>query len=162
MDETEAGKLFGDDYKPPVARVIVQEEDEWSAWATSIELKLSKQGQTIILIGAAAGVALVIGLLQGKVVMNLMKTQAQIVEGLNGLAGQKQVEQRSSPKHEAKPTNDAVNEDAKPSSTVSYATPTGKVTSAPAPVDTTELEELMRTMDAAQEETNLQNKSKEL
>lgn len=161
MNEDEVKEAFGNDYKEP----SISQELYDDSWERTIEIKLSRQGQQIIIVGVAAVGALVLVALQGKVVFSLMKTQAQIVEGLNGLNGVRpapiQQEAKGRPTR-VESSNDAVNEDAKPSSTVSYAAPSGKIsTTAPAP-DPTELDELRLLMNQATIETDLQTKSKEV
>lgn len=121
-------RAFGRDYVPPS-----QEIDEWADWAGTIEFKLNRNGQ--IALAALAGVG-VLGLLvglQGKVTINLVKTQAQIVGVINSLVD-----------------GSGGDDSARTTSRTRYSTPEKTVDpSKVPPVDLAELSELERLMDAS-------------
>lgn len=59
------------------------EEDYWSEWTSSIDLKLSRQGQMILGLGGVVLITLALTGLQGKVVVKLVKGYGEIVDILN-------------------------------------------------------------------------------
>jgi hypothetical protein len=148
-------RSFGRDYVPA---------DPWDEWATTIEVKLNRNGQ--IAVGAAVGAlaALVLIGLQGKIVINLMKAQGQIIESLNSFAGVKTTQASPIPTRPVVDTGPVPAPDPdvqRAKGNVEYSRPSGAVREAPAP-DPDELDELRRLMNQASIETDLQGKNKEI
>ena len=75
-------KAFGADYKEaPIPDV--NPDSEWEAWARTIEFKISRQGQLIIGVAVGTLAALGLGLLNGRLVIQLVKGHGQLVEAIN-------------------------------------------------------------------------------
>lgn len=75
---------FGKDYQEPRNEIVVGDE-EWTDWANSVEIRLSRQNQ--IVIGVAAGLVVTLGftVLMGRVVIKLVEGQKVIIGHLNGV-----------------------------------------------------------------------------
>lgn len=160
MDDSEErlARDFPGSYVPPVQAAEIYDD----TWERTIEIKLSRQGQIIMIVGAVAAAGFIMTLLQGKVVINLMKSQGQIVEGLNSLSSTAPVTTQEPPKgRHIRPTaSEPINLDAKPSTTVDYGKPERPTLDLP--VDDQLLADLQDSMKAAEVETDLQSKSKEI
>jgi hypothetical protein len=88
MNEDEAREIlakdFGDSYVLPT-RPMYEPVDPWDSWANSIEIKLSTQGKVVAGVGMVAVLGLILTVLQGKVVITLVKGQRGIIEAVNGI-----------------------------------------------------------------------------
>lgn len=124
MDEQEIKNAWEGAYSPP-SQVI----DEWGDWAGTIEFKLSRQGQLITGLAVGLGVTVLLVGLQGKVTINLVKIQAEIVNAINSIVDGSGNTTSTSTRY------------SKPSGTIQE----DKV----APIDPDELAELQRLMDAS-------------
>ncbi|HEY1645934.1 MAG TPA: hypothetical protein VGF75_06240 [Candidatus Saccharimonadales bacterium] len=93
-------------------------ENEWETWASTIEVKVNRQGQLVI--GIAAGLVVTLGftVLMGRVVLKLVEGQKAIVLHLNNTAS---------------PSSDS-SEGERPSTAV-YSRPSNRVDTAGAVVD---------------------------
>ena len=118
---------FPDSYKSPNYQVV--EDDYIDDWSNSIEIKLSRQGKLIIGIGGVVLATLMLTVLQGKVVITLVKAHKSVVDTLNGII--------SGP-NSSQPVQ------------VSYTEPQGKVDESKIePLNPEELEELRIRMEAS-------------
>lgn len=113
---------------PPVSKGSIMDDNDWENWAGNIEIRLSRQGQYIVGLGAGLLATLLLMGLQGKIVINLVNTQRQIVGAINTLVENGGAEPQPSAKRYSTPSG-AVNE--------TEVTP-------PNPEEVEELQELMR------------------
>lgn len=82
MDQNEILSSFGDDYKVPFTSSS-NDDNDWSEWAQTVEIRLSRQGRIMLGIGAGLGVTLLLTVMQGKVVVNLVKGHKMLIEAIN-------------------------------------------------------------------------------
>lgn len=59
------------------------DDSYWDDRITSIEFKISRQGQMIVGLAVGVGATLLLSIMQGKVVVNLVKGHKSIVEAIN-------------------------------------------------------------------------------
>lgn len=88
MDEETTAKVEAilGGVKEPV-RVEQYDGGEWDNWAQTIEVRLSRHGQILVGLGVGVGVTLMLGVMQGKVVINLVKGHKMVVDAINTLVG---------------------------------------------------------------------------
>lgn len=131
--EEEMKEAFPDSYRPPTIDALIEDTDNWDAWINSVEIKLSNQGKMILGLGAGLLVTLMLTVMQGKVVITLVKAQREIVNAINNIIGSGPIGAHSGS-----------------SGAVSYAEPQGKVDESKAePIDQDEFDELKLRMDAS-------------
>jgi len=85
VNEETLKRDFPDSYKSPNYQVV--EDSDWDNWSQSIEIKLSNQGKMILGLGAGVLITLMLTVLQGKVVITLVKAHKEVVDVLNTLTG---------------------------------------------------------------------------
>jgi len=131
VNEETLKRDFPGSYTPPTYEPIVVGDAEWNSWANSIELKLSNQGKIILGLGGVVLITLMLTVMQGKVVITLVKANKQIIDALNGIING--------------PDNDVGGKH-----NVSYTEPQGKVDESKIePLNAEELEELRIRMEAS-------------
>ena len=148
MDDEQLSRDWGNDYSPKPTQ-----DTDWEQWASTVELRLSKQGAFSIGLGVGLLVALGLIGLQGKVTLNLVKSHGSVVEALNQGSTSRQVTSKVA----ERPREEQAFPEAPANNRVSYSAPSGKVTEAPKP-DETELAELNALMEEAAIEQSLQKK----
>lgn len=73
--------------KPFYDKPFEAEDTEWEQWSKRIEIKLSTQGKVLVGLGGVIGLTLALSIMQGKVVLNLVKGFRELVPIVNHLSG---------------------------------------------------------------------------